>query len=157
MAASKRSRPLLEMFERVTGRKVLATMNAAVDESYGTTILAAMEPKADLLLVRIQGKQADGSWKTFGPYEDPADVPYVVPGVGNLRFTADIFSFIGVRNVGGDGIVFCKITDDTGKVIYYGEKSVAAGGDVAFPEYGGPVLVFDMPTRNYGLIIEVGH
>jgi len=69
-------------------------------------------------------------------------------------------SGILVTNVGTvRGKLFCRLTDDTGAVIFERwSEEIDPGIGWVFPNWGtGEVITFDMPPRPYTITVEVGH
>ena len=129
---------------------------AGADESKSFTITVTGEAKASISRLWINCKQPDGSWNTFDILA--GQIPSAVPGVGNLRFLGlDAFLgyvFLAAMNVGTlIGTLYIKVTDDTGKTIYYKTGSVDVGNELV----NDTTVVFDMPNRSYVLTVEVGH
>ena len=131
---------------------------AVIDEtkSWGITVLGNVLAKIGD--IRLECKQPDGSWKTFKWAS--GEVPQAAPGAGNLRFASSLLSGILVSNVGTiAGPLYCKLTDDVGKVIFERTSpSVDPGYAWPFPNYAtGEVITFDMPPKAYTIIVAAGH
>ena len=127
-----------------------------IDESRTGTITPLAEPKAKIRAIYIECKQIDGSWIGMPLFDGVTTRDAkAVPGVGNLGFSTPM-RVVFVDNIGGAGNIYCKVTDDTGKVIFNLTKYIAGGESYIFPELGEDVY-FEMPNRNYVLTFEVGH
>lgn len=127
-----------------------------IDESRTGTITPLAEPKAKVRAIYIDCKQIDGGWIGMPLYDGvSAKTAKAVPGAGNLAFSTPM-SVVYVDNIGGAGNIYCRVTDDTGKVILNLTKYIAGGATEIFPGLGEDVY-FDMPNRDYVLTFEVGH
>ena len=72
--------------------------------------------------------------------------PYCTSGKDALHITVE------VKNAGADaGTIYSRITDDTGAQLDYDEWKLGAGEGVALG------INVDMPNRDYGITVEVGH
>lgn len=121
----------------------------AVDGTKSFTVTAIGEAKAVITQILIACKQTDGTMKTFNVFP-LAEMPSAVPGSGNLSFSAGA---IKIRNDGTvQGTLYIKVVDDVGTQIYYATGFVGVGSTT-----WNTSVTFDMPARNYGLTIEVGH
>ena len=131
----------------------------AVDKTFNFTVKAIGEAKADLVDVRIECKQLDGTWKTFAVGPAGTAVASAVPGVGNLRFGSTIVSGILVNNVGTvDGPLTCKLHDAVKTIFERTSPVVGVGSGWVFPDFAtDEVITFDMPAHDYTLYVEVGH
>lgn len=120
-----------------------------MDETRNFVVVKVLaEVTAYIQQLIISCVQPDGTSKRF--YILMGEQPTALPGVGYLRFDT---GGIIVKNVGNsEGTLYIKITDDVGTTILYYEASVPAGD-----YFSAPFVRFDMPERDYGLIIEVGH
>lgn len=126
-----------------------------VDETMGFTITTVGEALAAISSISLGCKQPDLVWTVYNVYPGGA-VPQAIPGASSLLFEPlGIGSKINVLNNGdADGDIFCRVIDDTGKLIFEETQSIVAGGWTYFPS--APVA-FDMPMREYILTVEVGH
>lgn len=127
-----------------------------VDEARALTIKLVGEATAKLVKLQIRCKQPDGTMIIFDLLAAGV-VPTAVPGVGNLVFLFDPITRgdIQVENVGVvDGALYIGVIDDAGVTIGYWSSSavVPVGG-----RFSNASVIFDMPMRDYGLTVEVGH
>jgi len=126
-----------------------------VDTTKSFSVVAIGEALAYLTGLRITCRQSDGTMKIFNILAGEA--PSAVPGPSSLVFRkASVVvpkSDIVVTNNGIKGMVYMKVTDDVGSQKYYLEGIVDAGAILSHPVD----IVIDMPKRDYGLVVEVGH
>ena len=130
-------------------------ITAPPDESQSITVLQVGETLAHIADIRIACYQPDGTWKVFSWAS--GETPQALPGAGHLQFYGDVASGILVQNNGDvPGKLWCRLTDDTGTVLFEETSTVEVqpGEGYIFP-YGG--ITFDMPNRDYTLTVEVGH
>jgi len=125
-----------------------SVLAAGVDETKSFVVTAVGEPKASLVNLLIECVGTDGLWHTYNILA--GQLPSAVPGAGRLRFPDGA---IYAKNVGTlDGNLFIRIKDDTGKV-WYDYSSSTKVGETCWNH----AFNMDMPTRNFGITIEVGH
>lgn len=126
-----------------------------VDQTKEFSITAVGEALASIASIGLGCKQPDERWIVYNVYPGGA-VPQAVPGVSSLLFEPlGIGSKINVLNDGAfDGDIFCRLIDDTTKVIFEETQFIVVGGWAYFPS---TPVAFDMPMRDYALIVEVGH
>jgi len=114
-----------------------------VDDLKTFTVTQIAEPKAVFSRLFIHCKQLDGAWAMYDILK--GESAKAVAGAGNLKFEyMDIVAYSLVT-----GTLFIRVKDDAGKQIGYWETT---GGEVRNLE-----VTFDMPPRNYGLTVEIGH
>jgi hypothetical protein len=132
---------------------------AVIDETKSWGITAVGNVLASVVDIRLECKQLDGTWKTF--MWASGDTPAAVPGAGNLRFASSLASGIFVKNIGTiTGKLFCRLKDDVGTVLFerWSDQNVDPSLSWIFPQYDTKeVFTFDMPPRNYSIIVEAGH
>ena len=129
-----------------------------IDETFNFTVKAVGEARADLLDVRIECKQPDGTWSAFAVGPTGTAVAQAVPGVGNLRFSSTLKSCIIVGNNGTvDGKLTCRLYDATKTIFSRTSPVIEVGASWIFPSFGTEVITFDMPAHDYTLYVEVGH
>ena len=127
-----------------------------VDETRGFSVTVIGEALARLSTLKIGCRQLDGTMVFFDILL--GEVPSGVPGVGNLLFRAMSPlpfrpSDVAAINDGINGMIFMRVTDDTGAEILYAEGVV----DQGYAMFMMSDVVFDMPARDYSLTVEVGH
>ena len=127
-----------------------------VDQSRSFKITAIGEALARLSGLKITCKQLDGTMKVFDILA--GEVPSAVPGAGNLVFRKFVplpfrASDIAVINDGIEGMVYMKVTDDTGTQKFYLEGVIKSG----YALFHLSDVILDMPMRDYTLTVEVGH
>ena len=114
-----------------------------VDETHPFTVILLAEPKATIMGIRTYDN-IEEVWYEVHPEMKQA---YCTPGAGALHVV------FGGMNVGGvNGYIWGKLTDDEGKEIIPETPQWCAVGAFVWWE-----KTIDMPARDYGLTVEVGH
>ena len=127
-----------------------------IDETRPFIVTAIGEAKARISTLNITCKQLDGTMKVFDILA--GQVPSAIPGTGNLIFRKFVplpfrASDIAVINDGIKGMVYMRVTDDTGMQKFYLEGVIESG----YALFHLSDVVLDMPKRNYTLTVEAGH
>lgn len=142
---SERRRPLIEVYERVTGRKAVLFGSPSPSETMTFTVTPLLGVTSGIISgVRVQDV-ALGKWFNWdrpGPFVPSA--PIVTPGAGNLYIA------LWAVNQGTPGNLTLTITDDTGAVLATKTYSAEYGGGGVGLEWTGA-----MPGRNYGITLTV--
>jgi len=126
-----------EMLRRV------GIMAKSVDDIRTFAITRIAVPKATISELIIYCIQPDGTWKVFSVFR--GEMPSAIAGAGHLAFPIG-----GIKASSTvSGTLFIRVRDDADVPIGYWE---AVGTKIANAE-----IAFDMPDRDYGLIVEVGH
>jgi hypothetical protein len=137
----ERKRPLIEIYERVTGRKAILFGHPA--ETMGFTIKAYGTSVGIVQAIRVQDIPRNKwyNWDRPGPWS-PSE-PEITPGSGTLYI-----AFYALNN-GVAGNLTLTITDDTGATLATKTAYAASGSGVGI-EWTG-----DMPYKDYGISLKV--
>jgi len=113
--------------------------------SEATTPITVMEVKAVFNMLYIRCKQPDGTFRAYNILA--GELPQAVPGSGNIGFE---YGDIEAATPTSVSYLFIDVVDDTGRAII--TWAVRDAAVVRSQSY-----YFDMPNRDYGLSIIIGH
>ena len=116
-------------------------LGSTVDETKSFTVKVLGAPKGEIAMLIVL------DYSTGKDYDILAgEQAYCYPGADNLGIN------VGVRNAGVlRGRIYLKITDDQGVQLAYEEWTLDPGVGISFG------IRKDMPPRDYGITVEVGH